>query len=149
MKDGVVQQIGEPQVVYDFPVNLFVAQFLGTPPITVFDGRVEKGTLYIAETRVLDVKGAPDGRVSVGVRPEGFVVDGNGALSCKLEGVEVMGRDVSIVATHPAAENPTVRTIVPAESLVALSGTEVRFSLKEQKVHLFDKTTGLRIPFEN
>ncbi len=40
MRDGVVQQIGKPQEVYDNPVNLFVAKFLGTPPINVFDGRV-------------------------------------------------------------------------------------------------------------
>ena len=38
MKDGVVQQIGRPQEVYDSPVNLFVAKFLGTPPIHVFRG---------------------------------------------------------------------------------------------------------------
>ena len=41
MKDGVVQQIGKPQEVYDNPVNLFVAKFLGTPPINLFSGRVD------------------------------------------------------------------------------------------------------------
>lgn len=148
MKDGVVQQIGEPQSVYDFPANLFVAQFLGTPPITVFDGRVEGERLYIGEACVLDVKGAPDGEVSVGVRPEGFVPDAKGALHCALSGVEVMGRDVSIVATHPASANPTVRAIVPSESLGGVSGVEVHFSLKSKKTHLFDKSTGVRIPFE-
>ena len=44
MKDGVVQQIGQPQDVYDSPVNLFVATFLGTPPINVLDGRVQGGS---------------------------------------------------------------------------------------------------------
>lgn len=148
MKDGVVQQIGEPQSVYDAPVNLFVAQFLGTPPITVFHGSVKDEMLSIGEQSVLAVKGAPDGEVLVGVRPEGFVLDVNGALSCALSGVEVMGRDVSIVSTHPAATNPTVRAIVPSDQSINLLDATVRFSLKAQKTHLFDKATGARIPFE-
>ena len=53
MKEGVVQQIGKPQEVYDQPVNLFVAKFLGTPPINVFHGRLEKGWLYLGEEAVL------------------------------------------------------------------------------------------------
>lgn len=47
MKDGVVQQIGEPQYVYDEPINLFVAKFLGSPAINIFDGEIKKGVLYV------------------------------------------------------------------------------------------------------
>ena len=57
MKDGVVQQIGQPQDVYDSPVNLFVATFLGTPPINVLDGRVQGGKLYIGGAAVLETPG--------------------------------------------------------------------------------------------
>ena len=60
MKAGVVQQIGKPQEVYDAPVNLFVARFLGTPPINVFEGRVADGALYIGNDRVLDALGQPN-----------------------------------------------------------------------------------------
>ena len=56
MKLGIVQQIGKPQDVYDDPVNLFVAKFLGTPPINVFEGRIEKGKLCIGEDRIFDIK---------------------------------------------------------------------------------------------
>ena len=63
MKDGVVQQIGKPQAVYDDPVNLFVSKFLGTPPINVFEGRVKGGRLIIGNEDVLAVPGAPDGEV--------------------------------------------------------------------------------------
>ena len=69
MKKGVVQQVGEPQSVYDDPVNLFVAKFLGTPPINVFAGSVKGEKLYIGDEAVLDVKGAPDGEVWAAVRP--------------------------------------------------------------------------------
>ena len=56
MKLGVVQQIGKPQDVYDDPVNLFVAKFLGTPPINVFEGKIQDGKLYIGEDAVMEIK---------------------------------------------------------------------------------------------
>ncbi len=147
MKDGVLQQIGAPQEVYDDPVNLFVAKFLGTPPLGVYEGRVEKEKLYIGAEEVLSVEGAPDGEVWVGIRPEGYELDEKGDFTCALRGVEVMGRDICVVSTHPATGNVPVRSIISAENLAAVSGTEVRFSLKAAKVHLFDKTTEKRIPF--
>ena len=57
MKDGIVQQIGKPQNVYDDPVNLFVAKFLGTPPINVFSGEVKNEQLYIGSEAVLSTPG--------------------------------------------------------------------------------------------
>ena len=52
MKNGVLQQIGKPQDVYDSPKNLFVAKFLGTPPINVFKGKAQGGKIYIGEEAV-------------------------------------------------------------------------------------------------
>ena len=104
MKDGVVQQIGKPQDVYDSPVNLFVAKFLGTPPINVFEGQIRGGSLYIGENAVLLTPGISDQPVSVGIRPEGFIPDEKGSLCCQLGGMEVMGRDISVVSTHASSE---------------------------------------------
>ena len=53
-------------------------------------------------TPVLAAKGVPDQEVWAGIRPEGFLPDPEGPLSCTLERVEVMGRDVSIIASHKA-----------------------------------------------
>ncbi len=139
MCDGVVQQIGKPQEVYDDPVNLFVAKFLGTPPINVFAGKVASGKLIIGDAAVLDVT-APNGEVTVGIRPEGFIPDENGALECALTSVEVMGRDITMVCHHDACEAP-VRAIVDAEH----SGAAARFSLKKNKMFLFDAVTGERL----
>ena len=147
MKLGVLQQIGAPQEVYDDPANLFVAKFLGTPPINVFEGKVEGEKLYIGDAAVMNVPGVADQEVVVGIRPEGFVVDPAGALECNLSNVEVMGRDVSVVSTHSASLNPTVRSIVDADNKVA--GTEtIRYKLKPHKVFLFNKEDETRIRFE-
>lgn len=148
MKLGVVQQIGKPQDVYDDPTNLFVAKFLGTPPINVFTGKVEKGKLYIGEDAVLDVSGVEDQEVYVGIRPEGFICDANGPLRCALRNVEVMGRDVSIVSENAASLNPTVRSIVDADNKVDTAAEEVRFSLKPHKTFIFNKETEARIYYE-
>lgn len=147
MKLGVVQQIGEPQNVYDDPANLFVAKFLGTPPINVFDGEVKGGKLYIGGAAVLDVNGVADQAVTVGIRPEGFELDPNGAFVSNLSNVEVMGRDVSIVSRHESSLNPVVRSIINADSKIDRNAATVSFNLKPHKVFIFDKETEERIKF--
>lgn len=148
MKQGVVQQIGKPQDVYDSPANLFVAKFLGTPPINVFNGEVRDGRLFIGEDDVLPAPGVPNQPVIVGVRPEGFVLDPAGALRCHLNNVEVMGRDVSIVATHPSSVNPVIRAIINADGRPEENVETVRYSLKPHKVFMFKADTEERIYFE-
>ena len=148
MKAGEVHQIGKPQTVYDDPVNLFVSKFLGTPPINVFEGRVKGGRLFIGDEAVLDVKGAPDGDVWVGIRPEGFIPDANGPFTCRLRGVEVMGRDISVVCAHDRCEAPQIRAIISAESAIDEGAKAVRFALKPYKVHLFERQGEARIHFE-
>ena len=145
MKLGVVQQIGAPQEVYDNPANLFVAKFLGTPPINVFSGRIAGGWLYIGEDRVLEVSNIADQEVAVGIRPEGFELDANGPLHCQLKNVEVMGRDSSVVSNHPASQNPVVRSIIDSDNKVDTTSETIRFSLKPHKVFIFHKETEERL----
>ena len=148
MKLGVVQQIGKPQEVYDDPLNLFVAKFLGTPPINVFDGRVQGGKVYIGEDAVLEVSNVADQEVFIGIRPEGFQLNNNGALQCKLSSLEVMGRDVSVVSTNDASLNPVIRSILDSENKVDPAAETVRFNVKPHKLFLFNKETEERIYFE-
>ena len=145
MKLGVVQQVDEPQKVYDSPVNLFVANFLGTPPINIFRGKVENGKVYIGDAAIMDASDVANQEVFVGIRPEGFVLDENGPLALNLNNVEVMGRDVSVVSTHPASEKPVIRSIISAENKIDLSQETIRFSVKPHKAFIFDIDTEERI----
>ena len=161
MEAGVVQQIDKPQQVYEDPINLFVAKFLGTPPSNVFEGEVKDGKIYIGGSALLNVvpeadreEGNPDaadgvalqdGPVTVGIRPEGFDPEPNGELHCGLTAVEVMGRDTSIVATHASAANGSIRTIVDTEELKYVSGDTVNFRIKPSRIYLFDTATGARV----
>ncbi len=154
MKKGAVQQIGQPQEVYDSPVNLFVAKFLGTPPINIFKGKIGGGRLYIGDETVLAVGGVPDKDVYVGVRPEGFMLNENGPFGCQLNRVEVMGRDISVVSMHKECLNEVVRAIIGTETKAdigidsAVKGGIVRFSLIPHKVFLFERETEKRIDAE-
>ena len=161
MEAGVVQQIAKPQQIYEDPINLFVARFLGTPPINVFKGEVKSGILYIGKDAVLKVvpdsewkEGAQDaapgvalkeGTVAVGVRPEGFIPRPDGELHCGLTAVEVMGRDTSIVATNDAAIGGSIRTIVSTEEIAHAQGETVNFHLKPGRTYLFDEDDGSRV----
>ena len=143
MKDGVVQQIGKPQDVYDSPVNLFVAKFLGTPAINVFEGRISDGKIYIGGEVVGTAKeGLENQDVHVAIRPEGFVLSDEGAMTLKLSRVEVMGRDTSVVSTHENSENVTVRSIISAENKVDTTKETVRFDIKPAKLYVFKKDGG-------
>ena len=148
MKTGIVQQIGKPQDVYDDPANLFVAKFLGTPPINVFSGRVKAGTLYIGADAVMNIQTVPDQEVVIGIRPEGFLLDEDGPLKCNLTNVEVMGRDVSIVSTHDASMNPSVRSIINADNKFDVGSEYIRYTIKPHKIFIFNKETEERIYFE-
>ena len=152
MKEGVVNQIGKPQEVYDNPVNLFVAKFLGTPPINVYGGSIKGGELYIGEDKIPGkdfVKDVKDQDVYVGIRPEGFVLDESlegkkGAIKAELKAIEVMGRDTSVVFKHASSESPS-RAIVTADNNIKASSKEIRFDVNPKKVFVFAKDSEERL----
>ena len=145
MKAGVLQQIGKPQEVYDNPVNLFVAKFLGTPPINVFDGVIKNGGLYVGDDCIMQNLDIEEKEVYVAIRPEGFVLNRNGELGCSLKNVEIMGRDMSIVSENPHCHNAVIRSIIPSDSDISGLSQNVRFDIKDNKIFVFDKITEKRI----
>ena len=144
MKLGVVQQIGQPQEIYDNPDNLFVANFLGTPPINIFTGKIVNKEVFIGNEKIMDTE-FEDQEVFVGIRPEGFVYNQKaGALTLNLDFIEVMGRDKSIVAKNENSFKPTVRLMIDSD--IKLDDTkELKFDLKPNKVFLFNRETEMRL----
>ena len=148
MNEGRMMQTGKPQEVYDDPADLFVAKFLGNPPINVFEGRLSKGMLYVGDDEVMSFDGkADDGDVFVAVRPEGFIPDDDGPLRCVDGRMEVMGRDISIVARHSAlsGDSKEMRSIISADDMGDLDLKHPAFRLKAHKVFVFDRGSGKRI----
>ena len=147
MKLGEMQQMGHPQDVYNSPANLFVAQFLGTPPINVFDGRVDGKKVYIGNDVVLTLtKDLGQKPVWIGIRPEGFILANgkkDGVLHADCEMVQVMGRDISVVARNENCTKPTFKAIISADDQVSTG--DIAFSIKPHKIFLFDKDNEERI----
>ena len=96
---------------------------------------------------VLEVNGPQDQEVIVGIRPEGFLPEETGGLCCRMVNVEVMGRDMSVISTHPAFQGDTIRSIIASDAGINREAETVRFRLKPNKVLLFDPQTEARIPF--
>ena len=146
MKLGEMQQMGAPQEVYNSPANLFVAQFLGTPPINVFKGAVKGEKIYVGEDCVGEAKGIKDQDVSVAIRPEGFILasekDKN-VLHGDCEMIQVMGRDISVVAKNELCTKPTFKAIISADDKV--NPGKVAFKVKPHKIFIFDAETDERI----
>ena len=146
MKLGEMQQMGAPQEVYNSPANLFVAQFLGTPPINVFKGAVKGEKIFVGEDCVGEAKGIKDQEVSVAIRPEGFVLadeKDKGVLHAECEMIQVMGRDISVVAKNELCTKPTFKAIISADDKV--NPGKVAFKVKPHKVFIFDAETDERI----
>ena len=147
MKLGEMQQMGRPQDVYNSPANLFVAQFLGTPPINVFKARVEGKKVIIGEDCVLELnEDLGNKEIFAAIRPEGFILAKAGdknVLHANCEMVQVMGRDISVVAHNPNCTKPTFRVIISSDDKVAPG--EVAFTVKPHKIFLFDGETEDRI----
>ena len=76
------------------------------------------------------------------------MLDDKGPLVCKPVNVEVMGRDVSVVSTHPASVNPLVRSIINADNRFDLGNESVRYTIKPHKIFIFSKDNEERLRFE-
>ena len=146
MKLGEMQQMGKPQDVYNSPANLFVGQFLGTPPINVFKGEVKGEKIYIGEDIVGDAKKVEDQPVWVAIRPEGFMLAKPGekeVLHANCEMIQVMGRDISLVGTNSNCTKPTFKAIISADDNV--NPGAVALKVKPHKIFIFDNETEERI----
>lgn len=147
MKDGIEMQKDHPQTMYDNPKNLFVAKFLGVPPINVFEGRVENHKVYIGDECVLESdKLDTDKKVIIGIRPEGFIpaCDDN-KLTISVNQIITQGRDKSLVGTHHDFIGEQIKVIIDSD--VPVSVGDVSLSIRKNKMFLFDHESEERIYF--
>ena len=146
MKKGVAQQIDSPQEVYNNPKNLFVAEFLGTPQINVFEGKVEGGNVKIGDSVIYEGANAKDQDVFIAIRPEGFALieeDSRLGLDATVDAVQVLGRDISIVGKNEHCTKPVFRVII-GNNEINVKGN-IKLLVNSSKMFLFDKETQERI----
>ncbi|MBX2826464.1 MAG: sn-glycerol-3-phosphate ABC transporter ATP-binding protein UgpC [Gammaproteobacteria bacterium] len=148
MRDGNVEQMGTPDDIYDKPVNTFVADFIGSPPINFLNSRVrvqgDNKEVQIGDQWLALLSGLPvsDGQeVKVGIRPPDIALEAASSLQGKIEFVENTGAERHL---HLRVGEQDVR-IVSADRPDCQVGDTVGFSVNAARIHLFDEPTGDRI----
>jgi multiple sugar transport system ATP-binding protein len=147
MRDGVLQQVGSPQELYDHPTNVFVAGFIGSPAMN-FATTTSEGKDLIFGGAKLELTGEqakaadsrPDGtNVLIGFRPEHIEIangqDGSAVrFPATVDVVEFLGNEELI---HAQAEGNEIVALLPADEKVAV-GDNVQLAVPMEKLHIFD-----------
>ena len=155
MTDGILQQVGPPQEVYERPGNLFVARFIGNPPMNTVTGRVvgESGTLAVdveghrvplAPEHAAAVTAAGSSAIVLGVRPEHLTVGDEGVLPAVVTVIESLGHERHVICRLDGAGQMVIvrqSTDRPAPAI----GSAVHLAVDAANVHLFDADTERRL----
>ena len=160
MKDGLIQQIGTPQEVFSHPYNLFVAGFIGTPQMNMFDAKLVKNngkyavqlgnlTVELSDEKqaALAKNNVAEQDVVLGVRPEHITLADDG-IDARVDVHEMMG---STVHLHVTAMGRDVVLVVstmdmtPAQIAALANGASVKFKFHGNVCHVFNKETGINL----
>jgi multiple sugar transport system ATP-binding protein len=148
LSEGRLVQVGSPYKVYNQPRNTFVASFVGTPPMNLFDAEIDSDRIVVssgrfaiplspvARSRVDQLAGSRR-KITVGIRPERVSLVGEGGLAATVYGSE--NRGVEIILTLKVADH-MIRATVPATVSVSLN-QPVKFTVQEEALHFFDFVT--------
>ncbi|HSP20999.1 MAG TPA: sn-glycerol-3-phosphate ABC transporter ATP-binding protein UgpC [Planococcus sp. (in: firmicutes)] len=157
MKDGLIQQVGSPKEVYDFPDNRFVGGFIGSPAMNFFDGHLENGTFKLGEKAVdilpeqltfLKNQGYEGKDITLGIRPEHIHVNGE-----DLSNLPVSEFDAAITVSELTGAETIIYAVYAGQEFVARveadtaiePGHTARLAFDMSHVHFFDAQNGIRI----
>ena len=157
MTRGVLQQVGPPQEIYDKPANLFVAGFIGTPPMNTIEGRVERtagglvmslgvSAVPLPEALAKAVEAGGKERVTIGVRPEHLEITADGELPALVTVIESLGHERHVVCrVEGDGKGQMVILRQEADETPPREGDRIRLSTGIEHLHAFDTETGLRL----
>jgi inositol-phosphate transport system ATP-binding protein len=137
MRAGVVEQIGTPDDLYLRPSSLFVAGFIGSPPINLIEGEAAGGVVHAGSTAFV-ATGGGSGAVTIGLRPEHLRVSDAG-LPGSVAQLEPMGREILYVVETGVGY---VRLLEQGSSVRHAIGSAVRVSFSPSNSLVFDSSTG-------
>ena len=153
MSHGVLQQIGSPPELYDNPVNVFVAAFIGSPAMNFATAKAGEGHLTLGGTTLhltgRAAKAAEQNRgrdLTIGFRPEDLELNGHSGsgavrIPAKIDVVEYLGHEELI---HAQSEGHEIVALVPSDKKVQ-AGEDVEFAIAVDKLHVFDPETELNL----
>ncbi len=155
LKDGILQQVGTPRMMYDQPVNAFVAGFIGSPQMNLFEGRIEAGKIRVAgqdvaieRTQLSAIQAEGASTVQIGARPEDMRLgstEDNG-IKAEVVVVEELGADAYVYARVGALDTPTFDIVVRVDGRKPpMKGELINVVIAPAHTHVFSSVTGGRL----
>ena len=165
MKDGFIQQVGTPTEVFDMPVNLFVAEFIGAPKMNTFKTELvcESGQYFVKpygakievtgkKADMLREKGVGSGEITLGIRPEHMTMttkDDPAAIPCTIRVNEMMGSELHLHVEVPNGDKLIVRiptiTLDDAQRGEMVYGNTIYITFEGKVMHFFDAEAGTNL----
>ena len=141
MREGRIEQVGSPDDLYSRPASLFVASFIGSPPINLLEGEAQNGTIRVKELS-LPCSGEMRGDVTVGLRPE-HMRFGDSGIPGRVAQLEPMGREILYVIDSPVG---FVRILVGGSVAAHRIGEQVHMVFEPDETLVFEEGTGVLLP---
>ena len=141
INNGIVEQVGTPKDIYSKPNTKFVAEFIGSPQMNIFNCKIDNGIAKIDNNSINLDKSINIDDASIGIRPDDIQISDSGSISCKANLVEYLGSDMIIYSSIGDQEF----SCKLSSKIDVKAGDEFKFDIQPSLVHVFDNSSGKRL----
>ena len=141
INNGIVEQVGTPKDIYSKPNTKFVAEFIGSPQMNIFNCKIDDGIAKIDNNSISLDKPINIGDASIGIRPDDIQISDSGSITCKVNLCEYLGFDMIIYSSIGDQEF----SCKLSSKIDVKAGDEFKFDIQPSLVHVFDNSSGKRI----
>ena len=141
INNGIVEQVGTPKDIYSKPNTKFVAEFIGSPQMNLFNCKIENGKAKIGDGHINLENSINIQDASIGVRPDDIQINQNGKFESKANLVEYLGSDM-IIYSNIGNQDFSCKL---SSKIDVKAGDNFKFDILATSVHIFDNTTNKRV----
>ena len=141
INNGIVEQVGTPKDIYSKPNTKFVAEFIGSPQMNIFNCKIDNGIAKIDNNSINLNKSINVDDASIGIRPDDIQISESGSITCKANLVEYLGSDMIIYSNMGDQEF----SCKLSSKIDVKAGDEFKFDIQPSLVHVFDNSSGKRL----
>ena len=141
INNGIVEQVGTPKDIYSNPNTKFVAEFIGSPQMNIFNCKIDNGIAKIDNNSINLNKSINVDDASIGIRPDDIQISDSGSITCKANLVEYLGSDMIIYSNMGDQEF----SCKLSSKIDVKAGDEFKFDIQPSLVHIFDNSSGKRL----
>ena len=141
INNGIVEQVGTPKEIFSKPNTRFVAEFIGSPQMNLFNCKIENGIAKFGDNQIKLDNNLNIENASIGIRPDDIQINENGQYSSIANLVEYLGSDM-IIYSNIGNQDFSCKL---SSNVTLKAGDNFKFDVKPSTVHVFDNTTNLRV----